>query len=243
MADWFILLNGTRQLLTGGGYADGFYSPPYVALFLAPFAWLPDIVVIIAYYVLAFAAAAYVCYKLKLSPWQVAAVASSPPVIYVFGHGNLEPFVLLGAFLPAWAGLPLLAMKPQVGGGLIVYILYRRIVEKRGLADFVPLAILCAVSFAICPTWPMEALGATGTSWNLSFWPHSLIVGLPLLFYGIRKQDRLIALAASAFLTPYVGPQNLMAVLPLVAREAPVTLFVYLVAWIVYMTARGLIGM
>jgi hypothetical protein len=183
---------------------QAFMNPPWVLIPLLPFALLPERVGRAALVVVSLGTLGYTAHRLGLSPSFAAVWLLSPPVLASLYAGNLEWLVLAGMILPHWLGITLLALKPQVGGGIILlwaieaYMANGWHAVARLLA---PTAALFALSFLAFGAWP--AYCERPANPGAAAFPLSLLVGLPLLWLAIRRRDERLALAATPYLSPY----------------------------------------
>lgn len=200
---------------------DMFRYPPWAILPILPFAWLPAHIGRAAYLFASLLAYAYVIHRLGARPFTLALFLLSPPVLHGLLNANIDWMTMLGFVLPAQVGLFFLVIKPQVGLGLILFILveaWRTGGWRECLRLFWPVTLATLASFVVFGFWPMRYLEPVGYWWNASLWPASIPVGLALMAAAIRKRQAEYALAASPCLSPYVLLHSWAGALAALAR-------------------------
>lgn len=200
---------------------DMFRYAPWAILPVLPFAWLPASLGRAAYLFASLAAYAFVVYRLGARPFTLAAFLLSPPVLHGLLNANIDWITLLGFVLPPQVGLFFLVIKPQVGLGLILWILveaWRTGGWRQCLRIFWPVTLATLASFLIFGFWPMRFLEPVGYWWNASLWPASIPVGLALMAAAIRRRRAEYAMAASPCLSPYVLLHSWVGALAALAR-------------------------
>lgn len=214
---------------------ESFYNPPWLLPFLVPFALLPaplSGLIVRCLLVACFAAGAL---ALGASRTSLAIIFLSHPVLASIVYANVDALPLLGLLCPRPAGLLLLAIKPQIGAGvMIVWAIeaWRR-AGVRGLITLcAPLAVLTAASAVLFPPWPFNLSATRDLPWNLSLWPFTIPFGLGLLYVAVRYGKLGHALIASPLLSPYVAIQSwsgaMVGLSPSVRWAATVALMTWL---------------
>lgn len=199
--DWHHHLKpATTALLHGHSpySVAGVYNPPWTFLLLAPFTFLPHQVMVFS------GLCAYLLTALKLgvSHRLSGLLLLSPPVLMCLGMGNIDWLVLLGLWVrPLWLALFFLAIKPQIG---LPFALFRLFSERKPLHG-VPVA--AALLFSVFLYGPWFSSPAS-EDWNLSLWPWSAIVGVPLYVFALAKRSSWMVLVITPFLSPYVTAQG-----------------------------------
>lgn len=152
---------------------------------------------------------AYVGQHFKGKPVALLALLLSPLVFYNLFLGNIDSLVLWGLLLPPPLGLFLIAIKPQIGFGVAVYLAWAAWREggwRRVLLTFAPVSAALVASFLIFGNWATNTSEDVITAyWNFSFFPWSLPVGLLLLGLAIARRRITISLSASPFFAPYIS--------------------------------------
>jgi hypothetical protein len=208
--DWHDYFRPAALALVRGGNpydVPGFYNPPWILVPLIPIALLPPALGRLALFLVSLAGFCALLVHLKPTPIAAALFLVAPPVVICLNDGNVDWLPMLSLLLPAPWALVLAATKPQVGGGLGIYLLVEawrsggaRALVRTGL----PVTVLGAVSLALygLPDDPMAALAGW---WNVSLFPYGVPVGLVLLWMALREQRALAALGAGPFFSPYVN--------------------------------------
>jgi hypothetical protein len=209
---------------------------PFVLL-----AWLPNPWAVGAYALLLGAACLVVVRRLGVAWWAVIAFLLSGPVVFSVWTCNIDILVLLALLLPPRWGLLVALCKPQVGGGLALYWLWRAFRQGRLLPMITPSAVAFALSFAVFGLWPAHALRdgkrLIGVEWNHTLWPWGAVVGLVLLAWALRKRRPAGALGAGPFLSPYASGGCWCSLTLAMAVEAPGLLVLGTVGSLIYLAA------
>jgi hypothetical protein len=122
---------------------------------------------------------------------------------------------MLVFLFPPQIGLFFVLIKPQVGIAMAIYWL---IVSPNRIRNFLPVALAFLISFVIYPDWITKLVirgnktGYFGT-FDISFFPYLVPLGLALLYVAIRKHKDSFAYMASPFPSPYVGAISYTVVL------------------------------
>ena len=187
---------------------ESFYNPPWVVPFLVPFALLPGPVGGLLFRLALVAGFTVSAAALGASRLAVALVFLSSPVLASLVYANLDCVPLLGLLLPRPLGMLLLAVKPQIGlGVMVVWILqtWRRDAVPGVIQLCGPLLGLTALSMALFPPWPLQMAATPDLPWNLSLWPYTLPLGVALIWIALRRGKLGWALVASPLFSPYVA--------------------------------------
>jgi hypothetical protein len=148
-------------------------------------------------------------------PW-LAIFLCSPFVLGNLYFGNLDSLALLGLILPAQIGLFFIFIKPQIAIGMAAFWLIEAW-RKGGIIEvvkvFSPVGIALVISILIFGNWTSGQIDVVNASWNTSWWPWSIPVGLVLLARAIYHRNDKEALAASPFISPYVAYPSWVGVL------------------------------
>ncbi len=152
---------------------------------------------------------AYVGYRFKGKPVALLALLLSPLVFYNLFLGNIDSLVLWGLLLPPPIGLFLIAIKPQIGIGVAVYLARAAWLEggwRKLLLSFAPVTAALVISFLVLGNWVAGTSEDVLTAyWNFSFFPWGLPIGLLLLVLAISRRKIAVSLSASPFLAPYIS--------------------------------------
>jgi hypothetical protein len=204
-----------RNLLAGKSPYEvrDFFSPVWAAILFIPFALLPEPLAWGLFLYLNVVVYLVALVRMKAKRLDLILFFLSPFVFYSIRFGNIDSFVLLGVTLPPFIGIWLLALKPQMTIGLLLFLAYQACREgwKKMLALFVPLSLAILVSLA------MSSSGSAypfGVSWNVNLWPWGVPIGIAILLLALRYKRRFAMLASGPFLSPYVAIQSWMVTLP-----------------------------
>jgi hypothetical protein len=228
---------------------EGVFNPPWLFVLLAPFAVLPSRVggVILLWLNLI----TWVVVSARLGAGnlgKVIAVLTFPIVVNGLLARNVDFMVMWGLLMSPEFGVFFFAIKPQVGGAVLLYIAMRAYREggwRRLIRIFAAPGVLILLSLVAYGLWPLNAGDAIGLSWNASpikilGWP-AILIGVALFGLAARQQDSgagtNISMAASPFFSPYVGSQSWVAILPaLIGSRALYVVWLIVWAWVAYRT-------
>lgn len=209
-----------------------FYAAPWSLIPLIPFALMPYDIGRWGVFIFGFVAFAFTAFKLGTKPLSMIIFLTSAAVIGCLNNGNIEWMPLLGFVMPPWLGLIFVMIKPQVGIGIAVYWFieaWRNGGIKQAAKTFAPVTIAFLISFWLYGLWPLRFQTTLDLSVdNTSLFPNGIFVGLVLLAYAIRKNEKRAAMASGPFLAPYVLQFTWSAPLVVLVTE-PWLLFV---AWV-----------
>lgn len=237
----FFLFRGAALLMTRGYspymYA-GFFSPIVVLTYYLPFVYLPIEVgfrVTVFVGMLVYLTAIWrACHN-----WPAFLLAIiSPLLLFNAFYANLDWMVFLGVLLlpiaPA-ASCMLALTKPQIGI-IVAALALLELWQGRRYKTIAAAVIFEAAVFGTSIALGMKWNTPIANPWNVSMFPWGLLVGVPLAWYALRHRDRFAGLAAAPLLSPYVGPQSWIAVLPLAARHWWIIAAIDVAAWGVILT-------
>lgn len=199
-----------------------FTSPPWV-LALLPHALLDlkwSNAINMCLNILALAA---LIWRFKGGPFAFVLTFTSPIFLKLAHANNVDWIPTLAFLIPPMWGMPLLALKPQVLGGAALIWWKRRRFSPLML---VPLAVVIILSLIIWGFWLPDVNGLPDDAnlWNFAPWPFGIPVGIYLIYQGWKKDDEILAAAATPFFVPYFGVHSLAPLLALLAckyrREA-----------------------
>jgi hypothetical protein len=230
---------------------EGMFNPPWFFLLLAPIAILPVHIGGVIFFWLNLVTWIVLSKKLSNgSMLSVIAVVTSPMVFNGLLARNADFLVMWGLLLPTDLAVFFLAIKPQVGGAVLLYIALK-VYQDGGLRKlvrtFISPFLMILFSFAAYGLWPLNAGKAINLPWNASpikilGWP-SIIIGLVLFVFALRQKisedGANLSMASSPFFSPYVGSQSWVAILPsLIKTKALYIMWILLWGWILYLTFR-----
>jgi hypothetical protein len=210
-----------------------FYYPPWTAVLLAPFGWLPFDWAYSLFSALTMVGLFFLARKWGLPLNKMAAVFLSPPVIYSLIHGQIDWLVICLMLLPEDLWLLAALFKPQTAIGLVGVLF-----TKRRWQMLIAPAVLLILSFIFYGLWPLQLIkmpnNLTQVSHNLwlNLWPSTIPVGVGLLLVGLRKKDEKMLLASSPFFSPYCPISTLIGLWMMLAVKLETwILYVVLAAW------------
>lgn len=245
--DWhFTYRPATLAFLSGKSpfSVDIYFAAPWALIPLIPFAVLPENIGRGMLFIVGLCAFAYTAHKLGAKPVAMIAFLLSPPVWHCLYNSNIEWLPLLGFVLPPQIGLFFLAIKPQIGIGVALFLLFEAW-RLGGLREIIritwPVTLSLVISFVLYGFWPLrfkETLLLT-QAYNASLWPSSIPVGLALLISAIRKHNIRPAAAASPCLSPYVLLHAWSGALVSVTPDIPETVAAVIGLWVL-VAIRGL---
>lgn len=217
-ADWYVSFDPAARGVYSGHWPyenPGYRYPPWAVLPLLPMVLFPPdfahgLMVVTTALILI-----YIAWRLHAQPLAVAAFLLSPTAVGILLVNNLDPFAISGIFLPPVWGLFVLVIKPQVGLGVMLYYLFQTWKNERFwgvVRTFAPMIIAYSISVAFFPIWVTRMLENPSNSWNRSLFPYAIPLGLFIMWLAIRRKNPYFALAASAFLTPYLTFYSYIAV-------------------------------
>jgi hypothetical protein len=198
-----------RPLATGGNY--GIFLPWAIALIqpitLLPLEWARAII----------QSATVVALGLLAGPRPIAwlfTFSSAPTLLLITYYANLDAVAALGLFLPPVGGVLLLAIKPQaVGLAALVWLAHGR------WRAFAPLGMVVGLSTLLWSEWIYRLRDSSAGALNVSLFPYSLLLAIPLLILAIRRKDLLLAALATPLAVPYVAHYSLAPIIALLARR------------------------
>lgn len=219
---------------------SGFINPPWAALLLVPFGWLPLPLAVLAQLCLYFALLAGLIFKYGGGHKAVVIALTS---FLAFDNAlelNIDWVIALGLLLPPVYSGPLLLLKPQLALGAW-FALRGRTLTRAVLVALTTLVL----SLAAWPRWPLQL--ADALAFNLprqvvSIAPLTLMppllaiaIGLALAWHAYRKHDPAWGLLAWLFFAPYLPFYSLLLHFAvLAARNRRLALLLSALLWLVY---------
>jgi hypothetical protein len=197
-----------QSLINGNSPYDYIFNPPWVLIPFIPLAFLPIEIARGIWFLFSLFMFAYVAYRLKASPLTMAFFLISPPVMKSLMDGNVDWMPLLGFILPPQIGLFFVAIKPQIGIGVAIFWFvqqWRTGGIKSVIKTFLPCSVAFLLSMLVFGYWPSkwDEMMINAQTYNHSFWPVSIPVGLAFLVSAIRKKDMRFAMGIGPCLSPY----------------------------------------
>jgi len=246
--DFAVFRTATRVALRGGnpydvsirnGYTGlfySFYNPPWIIPFLVPFTILPERYGLALLWCCTFITYAYLVFNTKPTKQTILLIFTSAPMILDLYYGQINFLVWLGLLLPPPIGLLFLALKPQIGFGVILYRIMCAWKSNGwyGLMRLIwPLALISIISFVIYGFWPMGWQHMTVGEEQSGLWPYFLPLGVGLVVYAIKQKSCEHAILAMPFVAPHIWTHSLVGWLlqlqkyPKLLRLACIGLWVY----------------
>lgn len=214
-----------------------FYNPPWALIPLLPLAFLPRTAAVLLLAIASILTVTAVSRKLGHGLAGTVLIASSALHVEAMGHGQIEFLPWLGLFFPLPVALLFLTIKPQATMGVILLLLWREVKRKengwlsaaKAAAPTVILGALTLIFWGLPPR-PQHL----SSSW---FWiAKTIVLGVPALVLGIKRDDLAVAAAAGPLIGPYAIFHSYLSVLfpfkrlwlliPLVGMSYLVWLFV-----------------
>ncbi len=211
---------------------NGFYSPPWIAVLLAPLALLPRQASWSVFTLLSLGTFLVTFHRMGLTRQQLVLLALSPFVLFNLWHGNLDSFVLLGSVLSPAVGVWLLLLKPQLTWPLIALWLFRCRKNPGSRSSIAFVVSFLAASTIAGLACIRHLPDPQAMPWNTALWPIGVPVGLILLVFAARYDDDKLALASAPLLSPYLAIHSwLLTTLPFLRRPRFLAVFIAL-AWV-----------
>jgi len=208
-ADWFDTFDpAARGVFSGLSpyHRVGYVYPVWGVVPLLPIVLFPPDLAHGLMYVVCALLLFYLMWHLKVGLVAAVAFFLSPTALGALMVNNIDPIVISGMlFPPAW-GLFLLVLKPQIGFGVVVYLLGETW-RKQGfwsvVRTFAPVSIAWMISAALFPVWIERMARNPQIIWNRSLFPYLIPLGVFLLWLAFRHKNPYFALASSLFFAPY----------------------------------------
>ncbi len=238
-----IFLPAARAMVAGGSPYDAmsFYNPPWALLPTLPLLLLPAEGARALWFSIGVLVYVAVLRKYEAEPWALAGVMLSAPVLYTLFMGNNDWLCLLGLLLPPEWGLPLLIIKPQVGGGVALLWLWRAYRENRLIETLLPVCVLLFLSFALYGPWYLSWVDLPSRSWRWNIaggWFSHLVGGL-ILFVALRRDEDRIALVGAPLLSPYLAGGSIGGAFIAAAKWPFWTTVCNVLLWVILLTNRS----
>jgi hypothetical protein len=164
-------------------------------------------------------------YRYSKSPIYSALAIISLPTLWVLFLGNLDGLVMIGLLLLPW-GVPLVMMKPQLAA-------FALLAKRSSIYAAIAWGLL---SLLIWGLWPLRFLSVLTPGWgaawpqDISLFPWSLIIAIPLLWFSKGDEDMLMA--AGSFATPHLFPYHFVLLMPSLSRMSwRWTILCWILSW------------
>lgn len=217
----------------------GFVNPPWVHLILHPLKWWPIEWAVLAQMLIYFVALTALVFKYQ---WQTnrahyatLVVLTSPFALDTAIEINIDWIVVLGLIVHPVLCAPLLMAKPQVAWGYIIGLRWSYLWRASVVG-----AITLIASFAVWGFWPphlLENLERSPVSVGINVAPMnmlgvvpSLVIGVLLVLWALRRRDTWLGVLAGLFFVPYIAAYSAMIPYTLIAARHPRFAFVLSVA-------------
>ena len=217
-------------------YRPGVYNPPWLYIILHPFTWLdPRLGVGLLMVISLVIVVAYVG-----TPKKALVVACSAPLIVMVTLGQIDALILLGLMIPSEFGLLWLLMKPQ---GVFLAAL-RRI----HLRSVVILVLFLGLSILLWGFWWQDLLhirSLFGSNHNASFFPYTILFGLPPLYLGHKRKSDAMLCLASLCISPYFMITSMLPAVAAIVRESDdkrVWFVTVVGSWVYFFAAKTYLG-
>jgi len=184
-----------------------FYNAPWVLFAILPFLLFPYPYGLALFMSMGFAAFLFIYSRYNKSLLSAMFFLLSAPVVWGLIVGQIDWIVLLGLLLPPQYGLFLVLAKPQVGCLVALIWLIEAYKEKRMVRTFLPVSMAFGLSFLIYGLWALNWIGLVEAE-PMLWWPYSLILGIPMSLYALKKSNTQLALCASSMLSPHTLPHS-----------------------------------
>ena len=237
-ADFNVYYDAALSLRAGRNpYTDipNFNSPLSLMLYFIPVSLLPSMFAFRLTVFLSVMTYCIVIFRLsgrRLINTFVALLSSV--FFYNAFYNNVDWLPMLGSIIRPELGFWLAMTKPQIGI-VVAALAALAIRSKFGLRIMLSFLLaqvgIYALSFAMGMEWGWM-IGRWG---NFSLFPVSLIVGIPLTIVAVKNRKLGYGLAAAPLLSPYVGPQSWIAVLPALAERYWLIIPATLISWVLIM--------
>lgn len=219
---------------------SGFVNPPWTAILLAPFGWLPLPLATLVQLCLYFAILTGVIFKFGGNRRTTLIALTSFVALDAALELNIDWLVCLGLLVPPAFSGPFLLIKPQNALGYWLSFKRRELVRA-----LIVVLVLLIVSLIIWGLWPLQMLDAIrtntlGRSYNLAPsallpWPVAVAIGLWLAWIAFKRRDPVLSILAWLFFIPYITLYALLLPLALFAIRYPrIGLLISAVMWIIY---------
>ena len=236
--DWKGIRNATFEMLAGRSpFVDNIYNPPWVLMLLLPAAILPVKLGAALLSFLNLAVYGFAALRFGKSPWLAALLLITTAMFRQMIDPNLEFLVVLGLLLPPPLGIFLVLAKPQLGAFVAIFWVieaWREGGPRQTVRLLAPITLVTLATIAMYGWWPLHGFGLIGSFQNVSMWPTSIIIGIPLIVYAIQTRQMNLALLSTLFLAPYYGVYSIhVPLLGLLPRRI-ITLSAVIGFWIAF---------
>ena len=217
------------------GLFYSFYNPPWIIPFLIPFTILPERYGLALLWCCTLIIYAYLVFNTKPTKQTILLVFTSAPMILDLYYGQINFLVWLGLLLPPPIGLLFLALKPQIGFGVMIYWIVCALKGGgwSGVARLIwPLVLILTISFAIYGFWPMCWQHVAVGEEQSRLWPYFLPLGLGLVVYALKQESHEHAILAMPFIAPHIWTHSLVGWLLQLQKYPKLLQLAYIGLWV-----------
>lgn len=248
VSDWwhsFHKVGGTWLKPYSGGFH--FAYPPWVAGILAPFHFVEPQLSRALWAFLTALSCSFSIKSLKGDSFSLLLLVSSVPFISLVGNGQSDGIAILGLgliifhkFLPQLAGSILLLGKPQS----MIFVLPVLLVKSNHRLKLIVGGVIFGLfTFLIWGWWipdmyEMAFANLPNVSWNWSFWPYGIPLGLFMLCHALKTKSLEIGALAAFFLVPYLAWYSFSGFLLIIYAKAPRWVAIVLYLFINFLSFR-----
>ncbi|MBN1991848.1 MAG: hypothetical protein JW953_04040 [Anaerolineae bacterium] len=184
------------------------FNPPWIFPVLYPLAVLPHPAGASLLIIISVIAVAMYVGSLK----KTLIVAASAPMAAFFALGQLDALLLFGLMLPRGLGLPILLAKPQ---GVFLAIL-----PRLNRWSILVTLLIFVVSVFIWGQWWWNIIAyQPNKQANMSLFPYTIVLGIPLTYLGLKRKSDALLCAASLCFAPYFMAQSMLPMVAAIVRE------------------------
>jgi len=207
--DWTVAFR-PAALRWDNPYYEGWriFNPPWLFPILYPIALLPPaagggLLILISIIVVA----VYVG-----SPSKMFFVICSASMVGLITLGQLDALLLLGLMMPKGLGIPVLMLKPQ---GVFLAIL-----PRLNRWSILVTVLILGISVLIWGFWWENILAnQPNAGVNISLFPYTVLPGLILAFYGLKRKSDAFLCVASLCLAPYFMIHSMIPAVVAIIKE------------------------
>jgi hypothetical protein len=184
------------------------FNPPWLFLLLYPLAALPHPAGVGVLIMISILAVALYTGSAKKA-FFVAASAGLGGIIVL---GQLDALLLYGLLIPYGLGIPLLLTKPQG--------VFLAIIPRLNRWSMLLTLLVMGISVLVWGEWWWHILAhQPNPKGNLSLFPYSIVLGIPLVYWGLKRKSDALLCSASLCFAPYFMAHSLLPAIAAIIRE------------------------
>ncbi len=148
------------------------------------------------------------------SPWKTLAAVASAPFIMLLIVGQLDALILYGFMIPAGLGWPIILIKPQAA--------FMTVLRRINRWSLLGVALTIIISVLIWGFWWQNSLPSSWTPdtlHNISLFPYTLVPGMALTYFGLRKDSDALLCLASLCISPFFQIHSVLPAVAAIIRE------------------------